>query len=94
MLTGLYSTMELSKQQFMEDMVFTHPEDKKKKLYEEILSRNKFNREQILSFEAKKSEYEMKIKEFKEKMELESRRIQSAFELKKFFPEKKTSSKI
>ena len=30
MLTGLYSTMELSKQQFMEDMVFTHPEDKKK----------------------------------------------------------------
>lgn len=26
MLNGLYSTMELSKQQFMEDMVFVNPE--------------------------------------------------------------------
>ena len=34
MYNGLYSTMELSKQQFMEDMVFAKAEEKKKKLYE------------------------------------------------------------
>ena len=57
MLNGLYSTMQLSKQQFMEDMVFSNPEEKKKKLYEEIFSRNKFNHEQILYFQAQKSEF-------------------------------------
>ena len=68
MLNGLYSTMELSKQQFMEDMVFVNPEEKKKKLYEEIFSRNKFNHEQIRYFEAQKSEFEEKVKLFKERM--------------------------
>lgn len=34
----------------MEDMVFTNREDKKRQLYEEIFSRNKFNHAQILEF--------------------------------------------
>lgn len=54
MITGLYSTMELSRKEFFEDMIFTNPEEKKKKLFEEIFSRNKFNHEQILTFEAKR----------------------------------------
>jgi hypothetical protein len=50
MLTNLYSTMELSRNLFLDDMIFNNVEDKKKKLYEEIFSRNKLNYEQILTF--------------------------------------------
>lgn len=50
MVTSLYSTMEISKQQLNEDMVFRNPEEQRKKLYDEIMSRNKLNHEQILGF--------------------------------------------
>lgn len=43
MVTTLYSTMDISKQQLNEDMIFRHPEEQRKKLYEEIMSRNKLN---------------------------------------------------
>lgn len=53
--------MELSKHQYNDDETIPI-EEKKKKLYEEIMSRNKFNLEQILAFEAKKLHYELKLK--------------------------------
>lgn len=62
-MNNFYSVMDLSKQQFLEDFNYcTNPEEKKKRLYEEILARNKFNCQQILEFEAKKDEFEAKIK--------------------------------
>lgn len=53
MVYGLYSTMELSKAQFMEDMCATE-KYQVTRLYNEIFTRNKFNHEQIIAFEAKK----------------------------------------
>lgn len=53
--------MQLSKYQYNDDETIP-VEEKKKKLYEEILSRNKFNLEQILTFEAKKLHYQLKLK--------------------------------
>lgn len=49
MVYGLYSTMELSKAQFMEDMCATE-KYQVTRLYNEIFSRNKFNHEQIIAF--------------------------------------------
>lgn len=49
----MHSTMDISKQQFMDDVVTLNPKEKYKKLYDEIFIRNKFNREQIIAFEAK-----------------------------------------
>ena len=39
------------------------------------MSRNKFNHEQILAFEAKRDDFERKVQEFKEMMERESEKI-------------------
>lgn len=62
----MYSIMDLSKQQFMDDINYGGNQDeKKKRLFEEIFSRNKFNHEQILEFESKKEEFAVKVKEFK-----------------------------
>lgn len=49
----MHSTMDISKNQFLDDVVTCNPKEKYKKLYEEIFTRNKFNREQIIAFEAK-----------------------------------------
>ncbi len=69
LICGLYSTMDLSRPQFMEDMVFGNPKEKYNKLYNEILNRNKLNHEQIIAFEARKDEFAEKVKIFKETME-------------------------
>lgn len=52
-LVNLYSTMELSRQAFLDDICISFKE-KSTRLYNEIFSRNKFNYEQIMAFEAKK----------------------------------------
>ena len=62
MVTSLYSTMEISKQQLNEDMIFRHPEEQRRRLYDEIMSRNKLNHEQILGFESKRENFEKKVK--------------------------------
>ena len=43
--------------------------DKAKHLYNEIFSRNRFNYEQIIAFQAKEEEFKEKVKIFKEMME-------------------------
>lgn len=57
MVTGLYSTMEISRQQLTEDMIFHNPQEQRRRLYDEIMSRNRFNHEQILAFEAKRDDF-------------------------------------
>jgi hypothetical protein len=71
---GLYSMMELSRQQFIED-VCCNERQKANRLYNEIFVRNKSNYDQIKAFEAKKDEFHEKVRLFKEMMERESRRI-------------------
>ena len=61
MVTGLYSTMEISRQQLTDDMIFHNPDDQRRRLYDEIMSRNRFNHEQILAFEAKRDDFEKKV---------------------------------
>lgn len=52
------SVMDISKQHINEDYGYSiHPEQKKKRLYDEIFSRNKFNYQQIISFEKKKEQF-------------------------------------
>ena len=74
MTLQLYSTMDLSRPQLVEDMGNTTKE-KQKQLYNEIFSRNKFNYEQITEFQGKEDSFHEKVKVFKEMMERESRRI-------------------
>ncbi len=66
--------LDLSRQQFMEDICGTE-HGKAGRLYNEIFSRNRFNHLQILAFEAKKEEFLEKVRLFKEMMERESNRI-------------------
>jgi hypothetical protein len=72
MTTQLYSTMDLSKTQLFEDMT---GKDKSKQLYHEIFSRNRFNYEQIIAFQAKEDSFQDKVKLFKDAMEKVSKRI-------------------
>lgn len=71
---GLYSTMDLARQQIIEDMC-GNERDKSKRLYNEIFSRNRFNYDQIIAFEARKEKFQEKVRVFKERMELESKRL-------------------
>ena len=68
-LTGLYSTMDISRPQFNDIMIFRNPDEHRKKLYDDIFSRNKINHDHILAFEAEKDNFEKKVKKFKENME-------------------------
>lgn len=56
MVNGLYSTMDLSRAQLCEDMCSNNKE-KVKQLYNEIFSRNKFNHDQIVAFQAKEDSF-------------------------------------
>lgn len=63
--------MDISKPQFIDDMAIgSCQKDKFNQIYNEAFSRNKLNHEQIIAFEAKKDEYEAKLKAFKEMMKL------------------------
>ena len=68
MVTTLYSTMDIHKNQLMDDFVCGNPQEKYKKLYDEIYTRNRFNREQIIAFEAKTDQFHEKVRKFKEMM--------------------------
>jgi hypothetical protein len=78
---SLYSMLDLSRQQFVEDVCAVERE-KATRLYNEIFSRNRFNHQQILAFEAKKDEFLEKVRLFKEMMERESLRIAQNLSLK------------
>lgn len=67
-LQGLYSMLDLSRQQLNED-ICSGGREKASRLYNEIFSRNRFNHMQILAFEAKKDEFLEKVRLFKEMME-------------------------
>lgn len=69
--------MDLARQQLIEDMC-SNEREKAKRLYNEIFSRNRFNHEQIAAFEARKDEFQEKVRIFKERMELESKRLAEA----------------
>lgn len=53
---GLYSTMDLSRQEIIDDMC-RNQKEKAKRLYTDIFNRNKYNHGQILKFESKKEEF-------------------------------------
>lgn len=74
LVTCAYSTMDLARAQFMEDITCNERE-KANRLYHEIFSRNRFNHQQIIAFEAQKEAFEEKVRLFKEMMERESQRI-------------------
>ena len=62
----------------MEDMVSTNANQKSKKLYNEMFSRNRLNKEQIDKFQAKTDDFHEKVKKFKEMMLNQSRKLQQA----------------
>lgn len=49
----MYSSLDLSKKDFMDDIVTSNANDFDR-IYAEILHRNKFNHDQILEFQNKK----------------------------------------
>ena len=54
MVSNLYSTMELSKKDLMDDMIFLNAKEQFDKIYNDVYVRNKFNREQIIEFKGNK----------------------------------------
>ena len=77
----MYSTMDLNRKDFIEDIVSSNYREFNR-IYGEILMRNKFNQVQILEFQNKKEEFEEKVKLFKEMMVEESNKIQEVLMIK------------